>query len=130
MRNVIWVLLMIGLNVSLHAQSKSFFRAPRLTVENQEVNRGFLRIQYEVNYPGFVELHFFKEAWNEESGSFERKRLTVRGKVTEPLEDVNTTEKIKDYISMPVSSLEPGRYKFEIHYKGVVRTGSYNHEGP
>jgi hypothetical protein len=84
---------------------------PRLYIKGTEERSGYMGIQYEINFPGFVELHLFKNEWIKEENRYDKKLLLIRGNVTDRAG--------LDYISFPVEPLESGeRYPFELHYKG------------
>jgi len=114
--SILTLALLLGA-ASLWGQSSSYssyssqVKPPRLYIRDTKQPSGFMRIQYEINYPGFVELHLFKNEWIADESRFEKKLLLIRGKVTDRAG--------ADYISFPTEPLEPGeRYPFELHYKG------------
>jgi hypothetical protein len=114
--SILTLSLLLGVG-SLWGQSSSYSdyaskeKPARLYIRDTEQRGGFMGIQYEVNYPGFVELQLFQNEWISEENRFEKKLLLIRGKVTDRVGS--------DYISFPVAPLESGeRYPFELHYKG------------
>lgn len=116
MKSLLLTLALALLTSAVCAQSspspyRTSTQAPRIYVKSTEQRSGYLGIQYEINFPGFVELHLYKNEWIAEEGRFEKKLLLIRGKVTDRAG--------VDYISFPVAPLEAGeRYPFELHYKG------------
>jgi hypothetical protein len=82
---------------------------PRLYVNSPENASDYVQVNYEVNMPGFVELHLF---------SPEGDKLWIKGKVTDRIG--------MDYIKVPKSPLKAGaRYTFILKFKGKDYKGTF-----
>lgn len=127
MKRLILILATLIWLFPLSAQSTSTYSSslakPRLYIKGKEQNGKFLKINYEVTVSGYIELHLIKREWNRETSQFDETTVLIRGKVTE---NRNPEERYyKDYVSFPVGPLEEkASYRYELHYKGEVYSGS------
>jgi hypothetical protein len=99
--------LMLSLSASAQTASE-----PRLYYKGSAFmqNKEAMLIRYEVNTPGFVELHLFNA---------EGKKVWIKGKVSEKLDS-------EEFIPVPVKPLESGkRYSFILKYKGKEYSGNF-----
>ncbi|MDX1906804.1 MAG: hypothetical protein SF053_07190 [Bacteroidia bacterium] len=84
-------------------------REPRLYINSTVNSTDFVEIIYEVNSPGFIELHLFDKAG---------KKIWIKGKVTDKAG--------ADAIKIPRKPLvKDDRYTFVLKYKGKDYNGSF-----
>ncbi|MEO1415157.1 MAG: hypothetical protein AAFW00_07750 [Bacteroidota bacterium] len=102
----LWCSLIILFFLSLssaYAQSvSSTSSTPRLFIKDITDKGSYIEIIYEINKPGFVELHLFNS---------DREKLWIKGKVTDRIGLAK--------IRVPTKPLVSGqRYPFVLKYKG------------
>ncbi|GAB4428739.1 MAG: hypothetical protein OHK0039_47320 [Bacteroidia bacterium] len=86
---------------------------PRLYIQSTTVKADYVEIIYEINNPGFVELHLTGPKGN---------KVWIKGKVSERAE----SDRIVDYIRIPKAPLEAGqRYSYVLRYKGQEYASSF-----
>lgn len=82
---------------------------PKLYVNSPQSRPDHIRIQYEVNMPGFVELHLFDKEDN---------KIWIKGKVTDRVG--------LDFIAIPKGPLVVGdRYSIVLKFKGKDYKSSF-----
>ena len=92
----------LSLSYSFAQTNYSTTSTPRLFIKDISDKGSYIEIVYEINKPGFVELHLF---------SSDQEKLWIKGKVTDRI----GLAKIK----VPTKPLERGkRYPFVLKYKG------------
>ncbi|WNJ16037.1 hypothetical protein [Pontibacter sp. G13] len=103
------------------SSSTSLTRAARLYVNSTQDIGDYYQINYEVNAPGFVELHLIGP---------NGKKLWIKGQVTERAYTTSTSdgrqENIKDKFLIPKKPLKVGeRYDFFLMFKGTEYKSSF-----
>ena len=107
--SVIWAFLFLFFSQGAYAQSTE---SSRLFIKKIDVQKTYVYITYELNYPGFVELHLTNP---------EGKKVWITGSVA----DQSGSHSIR-ISRMP---MEKGkRYSFILKYKGKDYSGSFYNE--
>lgn len=106
---IILSFLIVSVSVSLGQGSYSATKAdPRLYIKASTPNGEYMEINYDINAPGFVELHLFNP---------DKKKVWIKGKVT--------NKSGVDKIRIPNKGLKVnGRWTFVLKYKGKDYEGS------
>lgn len=96
-------ILVLMMSASLSGAAQSTRSTPaRLYIKSTEQKRDFVAITYEINFPGFVELHLFNS---------DGEKLWIKGNVTD--------RKGLGVVRVPIKPLEPGKfYPYILKYKG------------
>jgi len=110
------IFVLLVLFSSLHTiqgnEAISVLNEPRLYVEEITIYDDHVNIQYEVNYPGFVELHLFDP---------EGEKIWIKGLVADKagIHDFNISRK---------PMIEGKRYSFILKFKGKDYSRSFYNE--
>lgn len=83
---------------------------PRLYIKASSLNGDYMEINYDINAPGFVELHLFNP---------DKKKVWIKGRVS--------NRSGVDLIKIPKKGLKvSGRYTYILKYKGKDYSGSFS----
>lgn len=82
---------------------------PRLFISETKVHEQHVSIKYEINYPGFVELHLMNP---------EGKKIWIKGQVEDEAG-------IHEFRIARAPMEEGKRYSYILKYKGKERSGSF-----
>lgn len=109
MSRSVFLSFLLGLVVLVPLLTAATLADPKLYVNSPQSRTDHVRIQYEVNMPGFVELHLFDP---------EDKKIWIKGKVTDRVG--------LDYIAIPKKPLQAGeRYRIVLKFKGKDYKSSF-----